>query len=60
MTDDNDTEFEQEWVLHNWVKRPTIVERQPFMYLIRIDERTGLPVDLLNRLDEDDNEPHTI
>jgi len=60
MTNDNDNELEQEWVLHNWVKRPTIIERQPFMYLIRIDERTGLPIDLLNRLDEEDNEPHTI
>ena len=60
MTADNDNELEQEWVLHNWVKRPTIVERQPFMYLIRIDERTGLPIDLLSRLDRDDNEPHTI
>ena len=60
MANDKDTEFEQEWVLHNWVKRPTIVERQPYMYLIRIDERTGLPVDLSNRLDEDDSKPHTI
>ena len=57
---DTDTEFEFEWVLHNWTKRPTIVERQPYMYLIRIDERTGLPIDLLDRLDEDDSEPHTI
>ena len=56
MTDDNDTEFEQEWVLHNWVKRPTIVERQPYMYLIRIDERTGLPIDLLDRLDKLDED----
>ena len=49
---DTDTEFDQEWVLHNWVKRPTIIERQPYMYLIRIGEWIGSPIDRLADLED--------
>ena len=52
MTDDNDTDFEQEWVLHNWVKRPTIIEHQPFLYSIRIGEWIGSPIDRLADLED--------
>ena len=52
MIDDNNTEFEFEWVLHNWVKRPTIIEHQPFLYSIRIGEWIGSPIDRLADLED--------
>ena len=52
MADDDNTEFEQEWVLHNWVPQPTIIERQPFLYSIRIGEWIGSPIDRLADLED--------
>ena len=49
---DTDTEFEFEWVLHNWVPQPTIIERQPFLYSIRIGEWIGSPIDRLADLED--------